>query len=76
MVMAEVGEVEHSNPRTARNQRGNVSADSISEFWKSALYFPFVDHLVVELNYRPVIANDKIKAQYLIPNLVHELTPA
>ena len=75
--MAEVQEVEPSKPRTTRHQRGtNVHADSISEYWKRALYYQFVNHLIVELKDRPVIANDKIKAQYLIPSLVHELTPA
>ncbi|XP_045206232.1 uncharacterized protein LOC123558418 [Mercenaria mercenaria] len=78
VAMAEVQEVEPSKRRTARHQRhrGNVPADSISEYWKRALFSPFVDHLVVELEDRLVIANDRFKVQYLIPSLVHELTTA
>ncbi|WAR24371.1 hypothetical protein MAR_038040, partial [Mya arenaria] len=41
-----------------------------------SLYYPFVDNLVIELEDRLVIANGGFKVQYLIPSLVHELTPA
>lgn len=38
--------------------------------------YPFVGHLVVELEDRLVITNDRFKAQYVRSSLVHERTPA
>ena len=76
VAMAEDQGVEPSKPRTARRQqhRGNVPADSVSEYWKRALFYPFLDHLVVELEDRLVSSNERFKAQYLIPNLLPELS--
>ncbi|XP_067043827.1 uncharacterized protein [Acropora muricata] len=44
--------IDPSIPRRAGRQqhRENVEADTPSAYWRRAVYFPFLDHLVSELN--------------------------
>lgn len=60
-------------PRTPRQigrqvHRENVEADNVSQYWKRAMYLPFVDHLVQELRDRLITPQERFVAEYLIPN--------
>ncbi|KAJ8297606.1 hypothetical protein KUTeg_024137 [Tegillarca granosa] len=76
VTMATVHDVLPSKPRTTgrQQQRVNVPAESVSDYWKRALFFPFMDHLATELEDRLLTAHDRFLAQYLIPSQLHQLT--
>ncbi len=69
--------VEASKPRNAGRQvhRENVPADTPSQYWKRAMYLPFMDHLLQELDTRLLVAQDRYVAQYIIPSQLTKLTP-
>lgn len=50
-----------------QQNRPNAPAADPKTFWKTNMYLPFVDHLIVELTSRLVGANARFKAQYLLP---------
>ncbi|VDI06908.1 Hypothetical predicted protein [Mytilus galloprovincialis] len=56
-------------PRSAGRQRHrvNVPAETPSQYWKRAMFLPFLDHLIQELTRRLVSNEDRFSAQYLIP---------
>ncbi|VDI79241.1 Hypothetical predicted protein [Mytilus galloprovincialis] len=56
-------------PRAAGRQRHrvNVPAETPSQYWKRAMFLPFLDHLIQELTGRLVPNEDGFSAQYLIP---------
>ncbi|CAC5399410.1 unnamed protein product [Mytilus coruscus] len=56
-------------PRAAGRQRHrvNVPAETPSQYWKCAMFLPFLDHLIQELTRRLVSNEDRFSAQYLIP---------
>ncbi|CAG2239243.1 unnamed protein product [Mytilus edulis] len=56
-------------PRAAGRQRHrvNVPAETPSQYWKRAMFLPFLDHLIQELTRRLVSNEDRFSAQYLIP---------
>ncbi|MCG7879674.1 MAG: hypothetical protein N0C90_25600, partial [Candidatus Thiodiazotropha endolucinida] len=58
-----------SIPRGAVRQRHcvNVPAQTPKEYWKRALFFPFLDHLIQELQDRLVGNEARFHAEYLIP---------
>ena len=64
-----------SMPRLAGHQqhRNNTPADSPKEYWKRALYFVFVDHILEELNTKLVDNRPRFAAQYLIPTHLSKL---
>ena len=45
-------DIDPSWPRTTGRQQhhNNVPADTPSAYWKRAMYLPFLDHLVTEVN--------------------------
>lgn len=54
--------------RVGRQQhRANAPAETVSDFWKYNMYFPFLDHLLTELSERLLQESDRFKAQWLIP---------
>ena len=61
--------VDPSSPRAAGRQQhhNNVPADTSSAYWKRAMYLPFLDHLVTEINEKLVVPLLGLKAQLLIP---------
>ena len=58
--------IDPSIPRRAGRQqhRENVEADTPSAYWSRAVYFPFLDHLVSELNELLVKPLPGFQAQY------------
>jgi hypothetical protein len=71
-------DVEPSRPRQARRQqhRANVPAESVSEYWRRAMYYPFVDHLVQEMETRLIQPQDRFLAQIFIPSRLDDITEA
>ena len=61
--------IDPSSPRTAgRQQRhNNIPADTPSAYRKRAMYLLFLDHLVTEINEKPVVPLPGFQAQLLIP---------
>ena len=61
--------IDPSSPRTAGRQqhRNNVPANTPSAYWKRAMYLPFLDHLVTEINEKLVVPLPGFQAQLLIP---------
>ncbi|XP_052809538.1 zinc finger MYM-type protein 1-like [Mya arenaria] len=62
-------DVESSVPRRFGRQvhRPNAPAETPSQYWKTNMYLPFVDHLLVDLDARLLKGNGRYKAQYLLP---------
>ena len=62
-------DIDPSWPRTTGRQQhhNNFPADTPSTYWKRAIYFPFLDHLVTEVNEKLVVPLPDFQAQLLIP---------
>ena len=56
-------------PRRAGRQqhRANVCADNASDYWRRAQYYTFLDHLLMELRERLVVAQPGFQASHLLP---------
>ncbi|XP_078380243.1 zinc finger MYM-type protein 1-like [Oculina patagonica] len=65
-------------PRLAGRQlfRENVPADSVSEYYKLAMYYPFLDHLISELDSRLIKPSPLLKVTNLLPKNVGNWSPA
>ncbi|XP_078364037.1 52 kDa repressor of the inhibitor of the protein kinase-like [Oculina patagonica] len=65
-------------PRLAGRQlfRENVPADSVSEYYKLAMYYPFLDHLISELDSRLIKPSPLFKVTNLLPKNVGNWSPA
>ena len=61
--------IDPSSPRTAGRQqhRNNVPVNTPSAYWKRAMYLPFLDHLVTEINEKLMVPLPGFQAQLLIP---------
>ena len=59
---------------TRQRHRVNVPAENPSQYWKRAMYLPFLDHLIQELTNRLVTNEDRFCVQYLIPKKLSGLT--
>ena len=70
-------EVQPCKPRNARKQRHreHFPADTPCQYWKRAMYLPFVDHLLQEMNTRLLVAKHRYVVQYIIPKQLVHLTP-
>ena len=58
-----------------QTQRANMPAETPSEHWKRAMFFPTTDHVCTELEDRLSTDQDRFVAQYLIPSRHQELKP-
>ncbi|XP_033739147.1 52 kDa repressor of the inhibitor of the protein kinase-like [Pecten maximus] len=63
-------------PRGAARQqhRANVPAATPKEYWKRALYYPFLDHILQELEDRLAGNEARFQPQYSIPTKLDGLT--
>jgi hypothetical protein len=61
--------VDPSMPRHYGRHRNipNAPADTPSQYWRTNMYLPFVDHLLAELDMRLLQGHARYTAQYLIP---------
>ena len=57
--------IDPSSPRTAGKQQHHNNVPSA--YWKRAMYLPFLDHLVTEINKKLVVPLPGFEAQLLIP---------
>lgn len=64
-----------SKPRIAARQihRVNVEADNPRDYWRRALYLPFMDHITTEIQGLITLQN-RYSAQYLVPLYLQLLT--
>jgi len=51
-----------------------VPAETPNQYWRRAIYLPFIDHLLQELNSRLISNENRFCAQYLIPTKLDGLT--
>ena len=74
--MAENVGVVPSKPRVTSQQihRVNVPSASVSEYWKRALYYPLIDHLLEDLETRMIKPSARFVAQNLLPSTVAKIT--
>ena len=65
-----------SVPRTVQCQqhRSNTPATSPPDYWRLNVYIPFIDHIISELDDRLCAPLPRLKAQYLVPSRLHQLT--
>ena len=76
VTMADTIEVLPSMPRRIGRQvnRANHPADTPSQYWKRALYCPFLDYFIAELTGRLLDNSDRFQGQNLIPARLEWLT--
>ena len=65
----------NSTPRVPRmasklKHRSNPEHDSIPQYWKRALYFPFIDHVINELQSRLVIPSPFFEIEKFLPQRI------
>ena len=75
VAMATTVDVEPSRPRVIVRQqnRQNVPAATISEYWRRNMWLPFMDHMSVELSEHLLNGQDRLAAQYLLPVHIAQL---
>ena len=63
-------------PRIAQRQthRSNIPASTPFEYWRSNLFLPLIDHLINQLQDRLCKPSPRLKAQYLMPTRLYQLT--
>lgn len=49
--------------RCGRQTRANHPADTTKQYWRIALYYPFLDHMVMELDSRLLKSEDRFLAE-------------
>ncbi|VDI17927.1 Hypothetical predicted protein [Mytilus galloprovincialis] len=76
VTMADTIEVLPSMPRRIGRHvnRANHPADTPSQYWKRALYCPFLDYFIAELTGRLLDNSDRFQGQNLIPARLEWLT--
>ncbi len=63
-------------PRRCGRQttRANHPADTPKQYWKVSLYYPFIDHIIMELESRLIKSENRLHAQFLLPKCVNTIT--
>lgn len=74
--IAEPFEIVESVPRRCGRQttRANHPADTHKHYWRISLYYPFLDHMIMELDSRLLKSENRFYAQYLLPRVVEQIT--
>ena len=59
-------------PRQALKQqhRKNVPHDSVQDYWKKAIFYPFLDHMISELQCRLITPSPLFELQALLPRSI------
>lgn len=57
-----------------KTTRANHPADTPKQYWRIALYYPFLDHMVMELDSRLLKSEDRFLAQQLLPRFTDNIT--
>jgi hypothetical protein len=53
--------------------RVNHSAEAPKQYWRISLYYPFLDHLITELESRLLTTENRFHAQHLLPRAVDKI---
>jgi hypothetical protein len=74
--LAEPLEIAENMPRRFGRQTGraNHPADTPKQYWRISLYYPFLDHMIMELESRLLKSKDRFSAQHLLPRFVENIT--
>lgn len=74
--MAEPFDIAENVPRRCGRQisRANHPADTPKQYWRISLYYPFLDHMIKELDSRLLKSENRFNAQYLLPCVVEQIT--
>lgn len=54
--------------------RANHSADIHKHYWRISLYYPCLDHMIMELDSLLLKSENRFYAQYLLPRVVEQIT--
>ena len=54
--------------------RANHPAETPKQYCRISLYYPFLDHLITELESRLLKSENRFHAQYILPRAVNKLT--
>ena len=54
--------------------RVNHTAEAPKQYWRISLYYPYLDHLITELESRLLTTENRFHAQHLLPRAVDKLT--
>ena len=52
----------------------NHTAEAPKQYWRISLYYPFLDHLITELESRLLKSGNRFHAQYILPRAVNKIT--
>ena len=76
--LADKFDLQPTMPRRAPRQqnRANLPANTPSEYWKRALFYVFMDHLIQQLDERLLGAEDRYQAFFLLPFRLQRLDDA
>ena len=74
--IAELFGIVENVPRWCGRQtsRANHPAKTPKDYWRISLYYPFLDHMITELDSRLLKSENRIHAQYLLPCVVEQIT--
>lgn len=63
-------------PRRCGRQttRANHPADTTKQYWRIALYYPFLDHMVMELDSRLLKSEDRFLAEQFLSRFIDNIT--
>lgn len=60
--------------RCGRQTRANHPADTTKQYWRIALYYPFLDHMVMELDSRLLKSEDRFLAEQFLSRFIDNIT--
>ena len=74
--LAKSFDISESIPRQCGRQtsRANHPAETPKQYCRISLYYPFLDHLITELESRLLKSGNRFHAQYILPRAVNKLT--
>ena len=69
-------DIPFTKPRTASRQihRSNTHAQSVEDYWRLNLFYPFINQLIIELQDILCKPMPRLKAQYLLPSCITNLS--
>ena len=65
-----------TKPRTTGRQihRSNTPSQTVEDYWRLNLFYPFIEQLIIELQDRLCKPMPRLKAQYLLPSHINNLS--
>ena len=74
--IAELFGIVENVPRWCGRQtsRANHLAETPKDYWRISFYYPFLGHMITELDSRLLNSENRFHAQYLLPCVVEQIT--